>query len=303
MDRIALFLTLIATALGSTDPLPKAAQLTFTHGDRRIGTYISSPEGFETSSYWIEGPSGLIWIDTQFLLSAGEEALNWAEKATGKKVELAIVLHPNPDKFNGTLLFKKRGIRVVTSEQVRSLVPEVHKDRHYWFYERYKPDYPNEVPLPDSFGNQTQELSAGGITVKAHVLGAGCSDAHVVVEYDDHLFVGDLVTNNSHSWIELGKIESWLTRLKELSALEPEYVHPGRGPNGGAELIDREQAYLNKVLALVRAERPVGAPKPQKISRLQAKIEALYPGYANAHFVEIGLPAVWKAQSKNRRAK
>ncbi|HLL53067.1 MAG TPA: hypothetical protein VK447_05935, partial [Myxococcaceae bacterium] len=88
--------------------------------DPRVGTYVSSSWGFNTSSYWIEGPEGLILIDTQFLLSAADEFVTWAEKVTGKKAVLAIVLHANPDKFNGTSVLRKRGIKVVTSAQVRA---------------------------------------------------------------------------------------------------------------------------------------------------------------------------------------
>lgn len=43
------------------------ARLILTHPDEyvgyaRIGTYVSSTWGFSTSSYWIEGPTGLILI-------------------------------------------------------------------------------------------------------------------------------------------------------------------------------------------------------------------------------------------------
>jgi glyoxylase-like metal-dependent hydrolase (beta-lactamase superfamily II) len=158
--------------------------------DGRIGVYTSIPWGFRTASYWIEGPKGLIVIDTQFLPSASAEVIEQAESITGKKVELAIVLHPNPDKFNGTATFQARGIRVVTSAQVLAKIPEVHAQRVDSFYARYKPDYPKELPKPESFGDKDGELSAGGVTVKTHLLGPGCSAAHVVVEYDVFLDVG-----------------------------------------------------------------------------------------------------------------
>ncbi|HYH98056.1 hypothetical protein [Hyalangium sp.] len=44
-------------------------------GDPRVGQYISSQWSFETSSFWIEGPEGLILIDTQFLPSALRKGL------------------------------------------------------------------------------------------------------------------------------------------------------------------------------------------------------------------------------------
>jgi glyoxylase-like metal-dependent hydrolase (beta-lactamase superfamily II) len=296
--------TLIALAGCSSTPnkseparieFSNAPEMTLTHGDGRIGTYVSSWNGFRTSSYWIEGPDGLVLIDTQFLPSAAEEFLNWAEKATGKKAVLAIVLHPNPDKFNGTATFQKRGIRVITSDQVLSLIPSVHKLRISWFYDRFKPDYPFEEPHPNSFGSQTTEIKAAGLTLKAHVLGAGCSGAHVAVEFDHHLFVGDLITQGFHSWLELGKLNEWLKRLSELRDLAPKYVHTGRGGSGDPDLLDREEQYLKTVLRIVKEERAkVGKTLiPQTRKRILNRILSAYPAYEYPNFVSNGIEEVW----------
>lgn len=278
--------------------LPERAVLTLAPGDSTVGTYVAKPRGFSTSSYWIEGPQGLVIIDTQFLLSSAEELVNWAEFSTGKKAVAAIVLHPNPDKFNGVEILKKRGIPAYTSEQVRMLIPQVHEDRHHWFYERFKPDYPNTVPLPESFGNATKVLNYGGVELKAHVLGAGCSEAHVVVEYRKHVFVGDLIASLHHSWLEIGKLDEWLKRLDYIQKLQPDMVHPGRGPSGGPELVTRQIAYLKKVKELILKERPRGEPNDAKIARVQKQLEKLYTAYGHEYFLEIGLPAVWTSYAR-----
>ncbi len=282
----------------SAGQIPPASQVILKNGDQRVGTYVSSHDGFETSSYWIVGPTGLIFIDTQFLPSAAQEALEWAEQTTGKTVELAIVLHPNPDKFNGTGLYKKRGIKVVTSDQVLKHIPHVHEIRTKAFFERYKPDYPTELALPDSFGHATKELSAGGVTVKAHVLGRGCSEAHVVVEFDNHLFPGDLITNGNHAWLELGLVNEWLKRLDEIEAIEPEFIHPGRGPSGDDGLIERQRSYLKKVRELVRAAKPRLPVNQKKAQAIVQKLHTIYPGYGFPFFAEFGVPAVWEVMAK-----
>jgi glyoxylase-like metal-dependent hydrolase (beta-lactamase superfamily II) len=304
-----LFISLLVStyiAAGCTTP-PKAADsknpaafVTIEHGDPRIGSYVSSWNGFHTSSYWIEGPTGLILIDTQFLLSAADEFVDLAERTAGKKAVLAIVLHPNPDKFNGTAVFQRRGIRVVTSAEVLAKIPAVHKLRTEWFYEQFKPDYPAVEPRPESFGAATTTFSAGGVTVKAHVLGRGCSDAHVVVEYDGHVFVGDLITQGFHSWLELGYVEEWLKRLDEITAMHPAFVHTGRGGSGEDDLIDRERQYLRTVVAVVRAHHPrKGSVLSEKMSdKILAEIVARYPAYDYPKFVENGLEAVWAALAR-----
>lgn len=292
---------------GAKRTIPEGASVVLAHGDddddsvRAVGTYVSKGWGFSTASYWIEGPDGLILIDTQFLLSAADEFVNWAEAATGKKAKLAIVLHANPDKFNGTGILKKRGIKVVTSEQVRALLPSVHEKRLKAFYERYKPDYPAEFVLPDSFGSVTTELKAAGLTVKAHVMGAGTSEAHVVVEWEGHVFVGDLVGNGVHSWLEIGRTAEWLQRLDEIRALKPDYVHPGRGPSGDDRLLDMEANYLRFVMDAVAAEKPTGEPDKEALARIKTRVEERFVGYRYAIFLEIGLPAEWRRQAGRPR--
>jgi glyoxylase-like metal-dependent hydrolase (beta-lactamase superfamily II) len=189
----------------------------------------------------------------------------------------------------------------VTSAQVRALIPGVHEIRLKAFYDRYQPDYPKEFTLPDSFGDKTTELSAGGITIKAHVLGAGCSEAHVAVEFENHLFVGDLVASGVHSWLELGHTDEWLKRIDEFKALKPEFVHPGRGPSGDARLLLQEENYLKFVIAAVAAEKPTpqsatNGQMDAALARVRNKIDERFLGYRFGVFLDIGLPAEWRRQ-------
>ncbi len=260
----------------------------------------SNAWGFSTQSYWIEGPAGLVAIDTQFLPSEAERMITTAEKSTGKKFALAIVLHANPDKFNGTATFQRHGIKVVTSKQVKDLLPSVHEKRTRAFYDRYAPDYPKELPAPDVFGDKDTTIEAAGLKLNLHVMGAGCSESHVVVEWEKHAFVGDLVGNRVHSWLEIGKTDEWLLRLAEIGKLAPTVVHPGRGKTGGPELLVNERAYLEKVISIVAGEGPTTPVDEAKLGRAKEKIVAAYPGYGFPVFLEIGLPAEWERQARKR---
>ncbi len=270
-------------------------------GDARVGQILSSDWSFETASYWIEGPEGLVLIDTQFLPAALRKGVFYAEQATGKKVKLAIVLHPNPDRFNGTAYLQTLSVPVVTSEQVRALIPGVHDTWAPAVFEKYRTgQYPRSAVLPGSFGSSTQELSAGGITVKAHVLGSGVSPAHVVVEWEGHLFVGDLVANGTHSWFENGRTDEWLKRLEELRALRPKWIHPGRGRSGGPELLDRQTEYVHTVMEAVAAEHPRGVSTPEALARITEKVNQRYPGHQYPAFLPMVLRAEWARQAALR---
>lgn len=288
----------VSSSLEAAPPPQKTGTAHRLKEDPRVGVYTSKPWGFSTNSYWLEGPEGLVVIDVQFLPSAARELIERAERETGKKVVLAVVLHPNPDKFNGTGVFQERGIRVVTSQQVAERIPSVFALRSSWFKDRYAPDWPEQEPRPEVFGAQTRELSAGGLTFKAHVLGRGCSDAQVVVEWEGHLFVGDLVAQGTHAWLELGYPHDWLERLVELDRLHPRQVHPGRGDSGGPELIATQRAYLEKVIEVVRAEKPTLPVTDAAVDRAVARVKEAYPHLGYDVFLQIGMPEVYRHEAE-----
>lgn len=300
MTVSAALLAALGGLLGCTRLLPgpvysNSAQ---EQGDPRVGQILSSEWSFETSSFWLEGPEGLVLIDTQFLPSAVRKGLAFAEPATGKKARLAIVLHPNPDRFNGTAWLQEQGIQVVTSDQVRELIPGVHQQWAPVFRDRYQAGgYPRHYTLPDSFGSSSRELSAAGLTLKVHVLGSGCSPAHVVIEWEGHLFVGDLVANNTYSWFENGRADEWLRRLDELRALRPKWIHPGRGLTGGPELLDRQEEYLRFVMDAVAAERRQSLPTRDALERVREKVNQRYPQYRYPVFLPPLLRAEWARQA------
>lgn len=301
MKRLLVLFALATSACASnpaSTPAPKPSSSETAHDD--VGVFQSIPWGFDTMSYWIEGPDGLVAIDTQFLPSAAEKMIATAEAKTKKKFVLAIVLHANPDKFNGTSVFQKHGVKVVTSEQVKKVMPEVHEKRVRAFYDRYQPDYPKELPQPDVFGDKTTDLTVAGVKLRLHVMGAGCSEAHVVVERPEthDVFAGDLVANRNHSWLEIGKTDEWLHRIDELKKLSPKRVFPGRGQPGDASLLDAEESYLKKVISIVAAEKPTMPPNEASFERAKKNIVDAYPSYGYEVFLDIGLPAEWERQAK-----
>lgn len=290
MRLMVLLLSLLALACGRPASVPQSEPIT---------TFVSTRWSFATSSYFLEGPEGLVMIDTQFLPSAAIKAVEDAEARAHKKVVAAVVLHANPDKFNGTSVLQARGIKVVTSKQVAELIPSVHEKRLAAFGERYAPDYPTVAAKPDVFGDKTTTLTLAGLQLRAHVLGAGCSEAHVVIEWEKHLFVGDLVGNGGHAWLEIGKPDEWLARIAEMKALNPQYVHPGRGESAGPELLDKQSAYLSDVIAIVVAEQPRVEDDEAGIERVKDKLKAKYPAHDWAVFLEMGVPAVWNRYVKH----
>ena len=261
----------------------------------RLLAWVSSPWTFSTTSYAIEGDVGLVLIDTQFLATDADAFVDAVEAATGKRAVLAVVLHANPDKFNGTATLQRRGIRVVTSQAVKDVLPDVHERRVRAFAERYGAAYPRELPQPEVFGTTTTTLTTAGVTLTLSTLGAGCSAAHVVARWDGpagrHVFAGDLVASGSHSWLEIGATDEWLRRLDEIAADHPLFVHPGRGLSGGADLLVDERAYLQDAIDAVTRARSQVDDDDVIVAAARADLVARHPQLRFPVFLNIGLPA------------
>jgi glyoxylase-like metal-dependent hydrolase (beta-lactamase superfamily II) len=263
--------------------------------DPRVGAFVSSPWTFSTTSYFIEGDEDLILIDTQFLPRETLAFVDAAEQATGKKARVAVVLHANPDKFNGTAALQERGITVLTSADVSALIPSVHEKRVRAFGARYAPDYPSEAARPSTFMGDVTRVSVPGAVVELITTGAGCSESHVLAVFDSekgrHVFAGDLLANGSHAWLEIGRTDQWLTRLDEIDALAPTFVHPGRGLSSSSALIGTQRGYLHDVIAAVNESGPVLPVDKARMTRARDAIIMKHPTLRFAVFLNIGLPA------------
>src|SRR4051812_11422010 len=92
---------------------------------QEIFVWTSPPWTFDTNLYFVDVGDHLVAIDTGFLPKDAEAAIAFVEAKTNKPIRTAIVLHPNPDKFNGADTFSAHGARVVTSSQVLAAIPHV----------------------------------------------------------------------------------------------------------------------------------------------------------------------------------
>ncbi|MGH8595910.1 MAG: hypothetical protein ACREXT_04550 [Gammaproteobacteria bacterium] len=123
--------------------------------------------------------------------------------------------------------------------------------------------------------------------------------AHIAVQLDAHLFVGDLLANKHHAWLERGAVDAWLETLAILQGLEPKYVYPGRGYAAGPTLLARQAEYLRRFDAEVKAAHPQEELADAQKKVLVKAIERLYPDYRNAFFINLGVSALWDKYARS----
>jgi hypothetical protein len=263
-----------------------------------VGQYTLAAQRVPVVSYWIEGDRGVILIGAQLLPSAAEAAVQEAERVSGKKTVMAVLLAATPDQFNGTALLQKRGVKVYTSEQVLRLIPAVHAAARERLSRALGPDYPAQTPKPVSFGSSSREMMIVGLPFRLYVLGSGAPDAYVALDYDGRLFAGPLVAGSAHPQPLAGGVEEWLRRLQELRALKPNRVYPAQGNPGGAALIANQMIYFRQLLGFMGAQDVHSLAAPEATARVKARMMEAYPDHAFPEHLDALISSEWERQTR-----
>jgi hypothetical protein len=94
--------------------------------------------------------------------------------------------------------------------------------------------------------------------------------------------------------MELGDVDAWIGVLDQLKDLHSRHIHPGRGYESGADLLDKQIEYLRFVKSVVESYKPRGEIPGKVKEEIVERIKDKYAGYDNEYFLQLGIPAVWK---------
>lgn len=263
----------------------------------RIGTYFSPDRKLSGNSYWVEGPDGLVLIDTQFHVQDTLELLQIAESITGKKVKMAIILQPTAQSFNGVAALVSRGIQVVSSSQVVDAIPRVDKESREKWQADYA-DYPAETVLPEARWDKTQEFDAVGLRFKAYVVRGVVSESHLLIGIEDSLFVGDIVMQGEHVAFSSVSLQRRLERIEEIRKfVNPIVIYPGKGyAMGGDDLLKQQQDYLENFDKVISEYYTGGKISQADVRDIIRKIKQQYPRFKNTHLLEKSVISAWDAK-------
>jgi glyoxylase-like metal-dependent hydrolase (beta-lactamase superfamily II) len=262
-----------------------------------VGWYTAPAQAQSARSYWIAGDQGLVLLGTQLLPSETEAMLREAQSRSGRKPLMAVVLAPTPEQFNGTAVLQKRGIQVYTSQQVAAAIAAAHAEAHRRLGAQFGRDYPAAQPRPVSYGDTSRQMRIAGVQFQLHALGPGQAVAHVAVEYDRQLFVGDLVAGPVHPVLSGGSLDAWFNRLRELRTLKPRRVFPAHGEPGGMALISNQMIYIKQLMDFVAAENPRVPAPAEALARVKEKVLQAYSAYASPEHLDALVAAEWQRQA------
>lgn len=281
----------------------------------RLIEFKSGPEGFDTRTFFYEGKYEVIAFDSQFTPELAQQSIHHLRQYTNKPITWLVVTHPNPDKFNGTSVFKKEGTQILSSLKTAAAIPDVHAYKKYFFVEiakMFKSDeYPVPAPIDETFKNEMTLVLKGGEKIELRELsspGVSSNQTVAFIPSINSVIVGDLVHYKAHAWLEGGiingkptpTIEGWIQDLHELSSLYPEtaQVYGGRGTTADLKSATLEQIhYLKTAQQLVnedisrlgsKASDYTGPNSANLYKNLALKFQNTFPDYSLPYMIEYG---------------
>jgi glyoxylase-like metal-dependent hydrolase (beta-lactamase superfamily II) len=221
-----------------------------------IHTYTASPEKFFVNSFIVESDTGLVLIDTQFLLSSARE-LAARIAAIGKPLDAIIVTHPHPDHFNGlpVILDAFGKVPVFANRPTIAAIAATQAAKRAAWTPIYGSDYPPTDALPDRELGPDETVTLAGVAFRVVDLGPGESADITVIHIPaaDALIASDLVYARCHPWLAEHRTAEWLTQIDQVLTEFGEVgtIFAGHGPAGGAELLTAQRDYIESFRAIV----------------------------------------------------
>lgn len=265
-----------------------------------VHTISSGPETFFTNAFIIETGRSLVVIDSMMTISDAKAVREYIN-SLGKPLVSVLVSHGHPDHYNGVgeIIAGFANVPVMATAGVDDDIRRMDDAKEI----KWKPHFGNEWPevrvFPSRIVDNGFSMDIDGIPFQVFELGPGesnCDIYWVIGESHKTTFVGDIVFNGTHSYMNDGHSSMWLRSLDTLNERLSDVgiLYTGHGPHDVPDtLISAQKSYINfyrEQLSyfLINSEVLSDADKNKFISQVKDK----YPGYGLDVFVEAGIEAV-----------
>ncbi|MGK5553643.1 MBL fold metallo-hydrolase [Actinomadura kijaniata] len=250
---------------------------------------FASPNPGSVNVYWIQGPEGLVLVDTSRTPADARKALAEIGR-TGRPVAAVLLTHSHPDHVGGAGAFREAFPRAPIHAS-RTTDKAMREDGRgfYPLARSANPGFPAKVAYADRVFEDGAPLRAGGLRFETATFTEGESDTATVYYRADtgDLFSGDLAGSRVTPALIEGNSCGWLQNLDRLGRRFPGAgtMYPGHGAPGPARaLIDEQRRYLQRFRGLVRPAVAPGSAgggtvTPDEQKSIIAGMERTHPGH------------------------
>lgn len=255
------------------------------------------------NAYLIELEKVTIVVDATIAISSALQVRHIAE-SLDKPIEAVLLTHGHPDHYSGLKVFED--IPRYASKECLEFAKREDASKGYLGKQYQGDDYPDVRVFPDVIIKDDSKFVFGDHEFKFHDLGPGESDSDsmwvVEGESGQHVFVGDVIAKNSHSFFKDGHIKEWMQILDRLERDFDEstkfYYGHGEAP-AGLEAITWQRKYnqifIDAVTGLKDRSLPVSKENQEKVI---AAMNEFLPNGSVGFLLEQDLPGTiahfWK---------
>lgn len=267
----------------------------------KIHCYTSNEPMLKVNAFIVEAANELVIIDTTLTMS-DSKALKQKALEIKKPIAGIILTHGHPDHVAGTYnLAPENNIPVYALPSVKKLMKDTEEAKHkQWsalFGAEWIPKwiYPNELVN----GGDTVKIGSTSFTVIDIGAGGDCDANSIWLMEDENkaAFIGDLVYNNNHTYMNDGSILRWLANLEALSPVLKSYktLFPGHGaPSGFSAIAAQREYFLTYCSNILKTTKGSGVFNDDTRKTFEQLMFAAYPGYGCQFMVALSADKVGK---------
>ncbi|MEH6443700.1 MAG: MBL fold metallo-hydrolase [Oceanospirillaceae bacterium] len=276
----------------------------FSYSDQGFVVHMltSSEHTFFTNAYIIETKNALVVVDTM-MINSDAALLRQHANDIGKPIICVIITHGHPDHYNGTgVVIDGLGeIPIISTIGVRDCIKNTVDAKELKWKPYFGKEWPEYKLLPDQLVDDGDVLNLDGLEYRFRDLGAAESSSDLYFTLGKNssaVFVGDVVFNNMHGFMNDGNSQQWLQVLKQLltEISDVTLLFTGHGLAGNtAELIQAQIDYIihyrANLLSMVNDNHLLSDEQKQSFEQVMI---ASYPDYQLSAFIKAGSEAVFQ---------
>ena len=221
------------------------------HNDFIVHQHESGADTFYTNAFIVETSRSLVVIDTMMTISEAVGLRTYA-KSLGKPIAAVLITHGHPDHYNGVGKIKEEvhTIPVITTLAVNAAIQQGIDYKELKWKPVFGSEWPQSKFAATRFVVTGDVLQFDDVVFELVELGEGESDCDtywIVGTKQRAVFVGDIVFNGTHSFMNDGHSGEWLQSLTQLESYlkSDDTIYTGHGqPGRPTEVIFLQRQYL-----------------------------------------------------------
>ena len=264
-----------------------------------IHALTSGERTFFTNAFIIETDNALVVVDTMMIISDAALLRAFADKLA-KPIIAIIITHGHPDHYNGShTVIDAQKIPIISTQGVKDCIKETVDSKETKWKGYFGEDWPEFKLLPTQIVNDGDSLILDSLELCFTDLGAAesSSDLYFTIgQQRSAVFVGDVVFNKMHGFMNDGNSHQWLQVLGQLltEIADVKQLFTGHGDAANSKSLIQTQIdyivdYRSTLLKLIDQNQALSDAQKQQFE--QDLIEK-YPQYQLVGFIQAGIDAV-----------